>query len=660
MNFINQKFKVVFFKNKNLKTKIYLSVFLIFGFINFNLLNLSLLNINIAEAAVPSPDCSRNNVYCLEEFLTDIQSVRSMEDTIDKIPTYIKRNLTFKRGNNLQKRTVGILGPHGHKVSNNNSQSATPDQPRAFVWDESSGFTVSWNSGNPKHTANDRLDIYDFDFKTKKHRLKAFIPTTGQVVDEHFKDQSGSTCLTCHGPSARPIFPMYPDWPQFYGEFNDELSGYPRGSLALRADLRVMSNEVQPIERDLFFAFLGAEGRSNLRYSKLFDVKPQAQNSNRYYPYRPDTTTSPFSSASRAFANRPNLRLGVLYNRLTALQTFEKIKSSPIFKKYPDIIFYSLMDCNWDFVDGQGQTGREQILGPFLAEVQKHPALKNINLRGVKYSAAEVTANIRNLFFAETENNQTVYYKSPAYNARNYRQIPYEDLLQILGLDIRDLDIRFKYDSGLKVTKGYNVFDPKAYHFTDSAMDIGYIENRYAMNPICDNNNTPCVFSYDNTYMAGMKYFNSYFDGSATTNELLAAQMLLYFTDSSENFNQDPALAEVRTHFRSRVANPDMYFETLMKKYSHFTTRLGLDREFFGRMDAIGPWIQLPYPPDLLNIHNRESFWGTGRNGRTQEIRHRHAQWTSLQNRQNNVKNLNGGNNLCWITYDSMHARYRK
>lgn len=617
------------------------------------------LKIQFSFAAVPSPDCSRSNVLCLEEYLTQLESSRSMNEAIDLIPNYIKRNVTFKRGNNIEKRTVGVLGPHGHKVSNNNSQSATPDQPRAFVWDESSGFTASWNSGNPQHSASDRMDLYGFDFSNKTHQLKAYFPGTGQIVDEHFKDQNSNTCLTCHGPNARPIFPMYPDWPQFYGEFNDELSGYPRGSLALRSDLRVMANEVQPIERELFFDFIRGEGRSNARYSKVLDQKPVFQNSNSFYPYRPDTTTSPFSSVSRAFANRPNLRLGVLYNRLTALQTFEKIKKSPIFKKYPDIIFYSLMDCNWDFVDGQGQTGRDQILSPFLEDVQKISSLKNINLRGVKYNSNDLTDRQKQDYFAETENGQTVYYKSPAYNSRNYRQIPYEDLLQILNLDLRDLDIRFKYDSKLKVNKGYNVYDPKAFHFTDSVMDIGYVEPTYVLNPICDNNNKSCLFSYDNTYMQGMKYFNSYFDGSATTNELLVAQMLLYFTDRSENFQNDPDLIEIRNHFRSRVSNPDVYFETLMKKYSHFTARLNLDREFFGRMDSIGPWIQLPYPPDLINVHNRESFWETGRNGRTQAIRHRHAQWTSLQNRQNNVKNLSGGNNLCWITYDSMHRRYR-
>ncbi len=643
-------------KNNFIKNWIKLNLLKIVYFFGFIFL---ILETNLVLANVPSPDCSRSNVYCLEEFLKDIESTRSMEESIDKIPTYIKRNITFKRGNNLTKRTVGILGPHGHKVSDNNSQSATPSQPRVLTWDESSGLVVSWNSGNPKHAAGDRLDIYDFDFASKTHRLKAYFPKTGQIVDEHFKDQNGSTCLTCHGPSSRPIFPMYPDWPQFYGEFNDELSGYGPGSLALRSDLRIMSNEVQPIERELFFDFIRGEARSNPRYLKVFDVKAVTQNTNPFYPFRPDTTTAPFSSVSRAFANRPNLRLGVLFNRLTALQTFEKLKKSPIFKKYPDIIFYSLLDCNWDFVDGQGHIGREQILGPFLQEIKKYSELKNVNLRGVKYSANEIPVNLRSSFLAETENGQTVYYKSPAYNDRNYRQIPYEDLLQILNLDLRDLDIRFKYDSSLKVNKGYNVFDLKAYHFTDSAMDIGYTAERYAFNPVCDNRNSSCVFTYNNTYMSGMQYFNSYFDGSATTNELLAAQMLLYLTDLTEDFQNEADLMDVRTHYRSKVSNPDFYFETLQKKYSHFTARMGLDREFFGRMDAIGPWIQLPYPPDLLNIHNRESFWGDG-SRKTQQIRHRHAQWTSLRNRQNNVKNINGGQNLCWITYDSLSRRYRK
>lgn len=603
----------------------------------------------MAFAVEPTINCGAPDVFCTEEFMDMTRQATSIESVVDRLPQHLKRNVTFKRGNNIEKRLVGKLGPHGHKVSSASSESASPSQPRAFVWDELTGFTASWNSGNPLHTAHERVDLYDFDFKTNQHRLFAWNPSEGgKIQGPEFVDKiGGQSCIQCHGQVQRPIFPMYPDWPQFYGEFNDEMSGYPKDALALRADLKIMANEFQPKERAQYFDFLKGEAQSNPRYSPLLAAKAKSDG-NPYYPYRPRATVQPFSDESRAFHFRPNLRLGVLYNRLTALQTFEKIKASPIFKKFPDVVFYSLLDCNWDI----NQTERVQILGTVLDEA-KTLGLSNLTLRGQSFSPSEVQGLEKSFF----KGDDGGYYPQRSYTDKGYAQIPYEDLLKLLSLDVRDLDIRFKHDSGLKVNKGFGVYDPKAFYFTDSAMDIGYVETFYKLNPICDNKNNRCKFSYDGTYMHGARYFNSYFDGSATTNELIAAQMLLYLTDKTQNFSNEPALNQVRASLRQRVPNPNIYFETLMNKYARFTDRLVLDGEFFNKMDTIGPWIQLPYQPDLLNVHNRESFWGSS--AKTRGIRLRHAQWDTFEDRQKGRKNLNGGNNICWNVYDSLQ-RFRK
>ncbi len=107
---------------------------------------------------------------------------------------------------------------------------------------------------------------------------------------------------------------------------------------------------------------------------------------------------------------------------------------------------------------------------------------------------------------------------------------------------------------------------PCADIFTKIAMDIGYAENTYALNPICDNASKKCNFSYTNTYMQDMKYFKSYFDGSATMNELLAAQILIFLTDEKQDFSKDKELADVRTQLRKNIKDPNVFFETLMKK----------------------------------------------------------------------------------------------
>lgn len=632
-------------------------------FLFFGVLSFFAATAQAQSIAKYSPDCARENVVCWEEFATKLSWLQSIEGWVQHSPSHMLQNVTFKRGNNIEKRVVGHLGPHGHLVSPNDSQSATPEQPRVIVWDEASGLSFSWNSGNLDHSAHGRVDIYDFDFDTSEHRLFAWLEKDGLVGADFRPSQGASSCTDCHGEVQRPIFPMYPDWPQFYGEFNDEMSGYPSGQTALRSDLRVMANEFQPIERRMYFDFLDNEAQDNLRYTPIFEALAQdSAQDHPYTPFRPAAIVRPFSHASRAFYHRPNLRLGVLYNRLAALQTFAKIKESPVFQQFPDVIFFALMDCNWDFVTGLGQQGRIDILGRVQSYLQQNPGLglADMNFRGAAFRPEELSATQRRQFYAGTQGGASVYYAAPEYSQADYFQVPYEDLLKLLGLDIADIDIRFKHNSSLSLRNSstgfeYNVFDPKAFYTTQSVMDIGYMEDTYEMNPICDNNNTPCSYSYDGTYMQGLRYFNSYFDGSATTNELLAAQMLNYLTDPTEDFSSRPELDNVRGHLRGMISNPNIYYETLMQKYRRFGGRLALDRTFFNRMDAMSPWIQLPYSPGLYSVQNRESFWTGG----STETRNRHAQWTSLSNRRNNVANNNGGNNLCRNIYTSMHRRYR-
>ncbi|MCJ8275256.1 MAG: hypothetical protein HRT44_00700, partial [Bdellovibrionales bacterium] len=230
-------------------------------------------------------NCESPWVYCLEEFEALADQSDSIEALVPALPSHVKRNVTFKRGNNISKITVGELGPHGHLTPTRNSGSATPEQPRVIVWDQLSGFTASWNSGNTNHSAHNRVDIYDFDFDNNEHRLVGWSAERGWIAPHEV--DGGRTCVQCHGESQRPIFPMYPDWPQFYGEFNDEMNGYENGDQALRSDLRVMGNQFQSIERALYSNFLANEAQNNPRYKALFDVKAANNSDNPYYPYRP-------------------------------------------------------------------------------------------------------------------------------------------------------------------------------------------------------------------------------------------------------------------------------------------------------------------------------------------------------------------------------------
>ena len=598
--------------------------------------------------------CKSNAGYDLENFHEHATGSQSLEEVVSKLPEAFRKNFTLKRGNNIEKTINGvrtILGPHGHLAPESESASASPEEPRVFVFDQGTGFTASWNGGSPNQTANDRIDIYSFDFLKKEHHLESWTAKEG-IADQNLVDKNGRRCTTCHGNAQRPIFPMYPDWPQFFGEFNDEMAGYGSGEEALRPDLKEMANAFQPEDRALYLDFLSKSAKTNARYSPLYANLSNADKRNSFFPFRPRNTTSPATDTSRAFFHRPNLRLGVLFNRLSALRNMEKIKQSAVFQKFPDIVFYSLLDCSWDLGGPNGQTDKNKILSNFLKALKANPEYSQLNLRGARFSKTEVDGNEKS-FFQAGENE---FYKSPALEDANYRQIPYEDLLKLLNIDLKDLDIRFRYDASMKAN-GFNIYDPRAYYFTNSAMDLGYIENTYDLNPICDADGKSCQFSYEGTYMQGMRYFNSYFDGSATSNELLAAQTLLYLMDERSSF-PSADLKNVQSLLKTKIKDPTTYFETLRKKYSRFTARMELDEDFFAKMDSLSPWIQLPFPPDLLNIHNREPFWGDS--DRTSEIRSRHAQWNGPSEKARNERNLNDGENLCWNVYESMKARYLK
>jgi len=85
-------------------------------------------------------------------------------------------------------------------------------------------------------------------------------------------------------------------------------------------------------------------------------------------------------------------------------------------------------------------------------------------------------------------------------------------------------------------------------------------------------------------------YWSSYWDGSATTDELLTALVL------GDLAQRHPTYA-------------DLYdAHTLTAKYARFTSRQVLDARFFEQMDALSGWVPLPYPRRLNSVLHRQSF----------------------------------------------------
>jgi hypothetical protein len=133
----------------------------------------------------------------------------------------------------------------------------------------------------------------------------------------------------------------------------------------------------------------------------------------------------------------------------------------------------------------------------------------------------------------------------------------YRDLLKIFGLAVPDVDIRYSISH-----PGFANDDA-----SDKVMEVGYIDGTY---------------------------WNSYFDGSATIDELVAMQ--LYST-----LKQTPALKDIDGTITD--ANG------LVEKYSKRVERFKFDQNFFQEMDKKSLWIPIPYPQAKLDsVHHREGF----------------------------------------------------
>lgn len=573
----------------------------------------------------------------MREFLCIAQShvasgagTPSLAAVLAELPVSFRKNFTAKHG-------LPHAGVRGHAFEEletfvdpeiaAHGQSADPEFPRVIMWDELTGFTISMNGGAPGQHGGDRLDLMGFDVSTQSFTLWALdLPLPERGVLAPFQPHtSQDDCAFCHGPFGRPIWPMYPDWPGFFGSDNDDLTAettHQRTERALLNHFRrciaappaagpsedcasvpavlaetsrpaaaaVLAETSRPAvpaalaeaSRPAVAAVLAETSRpaapavdTRRRFSTLFAAALEddlrrawptmtgediaawaAANPSRLspgsrslnlahattladflglhlhetFPYRPDHRHES-GEPSRAFFHRPNLRLGVLYQRLLVRAVFARLRRDPIFVAHAALVAHTLMDCGWD---GPKDAYRRQ-------------------LRRLRDDAADRLASA----------DQSIV-------PRDRLLTPV--LFTALGLRLRDLDMRF--------SQPHPHYDPfeRAYpqaSLVDNPMELGYVAYR----------------DRDHNAVNGSKsYFNAYFDGSATFDELLVAKIL------EQLATEDPSLrAALEPH-------------SLARKYAHSKARWALDQTFFARMDALGTWIPLPYPRHLRRLHDREPF----------------------------------------------------
>ncbi len=426
--------------------------------------------------------------------LLEAHQVKGLDEVPPLLPDAVLRNFVLKHG-------VHRTGERGHLSERQVSQSASPQAPRAILWDERSGMVLSYNGGQKTQTNGQRLDWQAFDPKTRTFHLEAIdFPIEPGRAKAYGKD-GGADCVACHGPLERPIFSMYPDWPAFYGSDNDEL-----GSAKVA---------VQGAERRDYEAFRKGLGATSARYTPLFDPARVKRTAGvdiyPFWPYRPDLDEK-ITAPSRAFAFRPGLRLGVVLNRLQSEMLAERIAAHPSFASLGTLFVHELLQC------------------------ASSPAASRAHAERVASALGE---------------------KGPPAALLHEGLVHYRKLLALWGLTVADVDIRFAHSN-----PAYASDDARG-----KPMGVGYIG----------------------------RYWNAYFDGASTIDELVAYLLVEHLTKT------DPKV-------RALDAAGGLRENSLTRKYGHIQSRYAFDQTFFWSVDTRAPWIPIPYPKELEGPHHRQGF----------------------------------------------------
>jgi hypothetical protein len=542
-----------------------------------------------AQAQLPAAQRMKMSEQKLLQIIQEKQ-VTELDQVPALLPKSFRSNFTIKHGLMTDEKGREIHGPRGHLSEGDIpglGQHSEPLALRAFLFDPYTGFGISYNGGvspttRDLQTGGNSLDTITFDFGKKEFRLAKIdfpLQTAGKAIP------NSQNCTLCHGPSNRPIFSMYPDWPRFYGSDNDELrfGQPPRSSKDANPDFKkasamdLLRRDLQLREYKYFHQFKETVVPKNPRYTPLFakdayDVHGFKEPNSTYseYPYRSDVEQPGkelvASDVSRAFTRRAGLRFNLLYSRLFVQQVVKKITTHPNFEKFGRFFVYNTMRCAPETQNNRNvmRTWYTPVAAA-LTEVEKN---KTIAYEKWDPTNADPSRRLTTIGHFELPSGRLSLREGESL-------LDYGQNLALFGLKINDVDMRFTYHHD--AYKPENAFrdlcaTSKDKDCADQVMQVGYLQK---------------------------SYFNAYNDGSTTMDEHLTAELLQVLAQ------KDSVLA---AFLKKRGA---LGIRGLLNKYSGdtFKDRLVFDREFFTAMDSYSKWFSLPYPYKAGDKENHNSFF---------------------------------------------------
>jgi hypothetical protein len=123
----------------------------------------------------------------------------------------------------------------------------------------------------------------------------------------------------------------------------------------------------------------------------------------------------------------------------------------------------------------------------------------------------------------------------------------------------------------------------------------------------------------EKTVYSKLGFHDSYFDGSATTNELFT---YLIWQD---------ILADAKLNSKALPYSSVYVGEGLTSKYKNLKLRYSLDQRFFERMDNLSRWFPLPYPSEKFIAEHRETVPKDAMNARIQLCGELRAHFTARE-----------------------------
>lgn len=618
----------------------------------------------------------------LSSFIQE-KKIQNLDDIPSQLPGEFMINFILKHGREIE-APRGHLPEHGDVDGEVLGQQATPLSPRAIVFDLDSGFTISYNGGGKictvdkikgvhgkdiscdgKETDQENshtLDMMEFDQETHK-----FIFEKWDLIGKD-TNKNNKNCAFCHGAGekARPVYSMYPDWPGFYGSDNDELTN-PNMVIVGGGYTPAItpSSDYQKNEFKDFLEFRRLVRESNLprykkRYAPLFDERNIRENTgfdnyvfvepaenrrykiwgrvsggdytdpfskvdyplsenfvdsgfewlniggrvaifpwDQYYalfPFRPTHTYVSTRDISKAFTFRPGLRFNILMSRYHTLNLKRQIINHKNFEDIGKFFLFNTMMCS--------------------SEPENKVAIdKWFNKAGELLGENLSTGNgirVGNPLYVNEGNRFSI--KEDASEHEKIKLLEYGRRYKLFDLEIRDVDMRY--------SRYRDEYDYENYP-TNGPLKIGY-------------------------FGSGI-YFNSYNDGSVTTDELITAQIAQHLAKNDPSFIRAlrKHASNVTWSYREKVIEggghtirdgkisisgrevsttnrKKLFVEgstsdqnvlntwNFASKYGKFPARYTIDKDYYAKMDAISGWINLPYDPYIGNEHHRV-WWSSGK-----------------------------------------------